>query len=78
MSCDHVHLHRCDPDHNMARFYELRIEPELFGGWLVIRCWGRIGTEGQCQMQAHENQTSARAALQTLERAKHKRGYTPV
>jgi hypothetical protein len=37
-----VHLRRIDPARNMRRFYRLDIQPDLFGGVLLVK-WGRIG-----------------------------------
>ena len=42
-----VELHRIDPTQNMRRFYRLDMQPDLFGGVLLVRQWGRIGAEGR-------------------------------
>ena len=42
-----VHMRRIDPTRNMARFYEVSLEPSLFGTWAVVRRWGRIGCQGR-------------------------------
>jgi predicted DNA-binding WGR domain protein len=41
------HLHKRDPDRNMARFYRVDVQPTLFGEASVARSWGRIGTAGR-------------------------------
>ncbi|WP_343044844.1 WGR domain-containing protein [Allomesorhizobium camelthorni] len=46
-SMEVLHLRRIDPDRNMARFYNLTIEPTLFGTASLVREWGRIGTFGE-------------------------------
>jgi len=33
-----THLHRRQPERNMARFYAMTIERSLFGHFLLIRC----------------------------------------
>ena len=38
-----VMLTRIDRAHNMARYYRLDVQPDLFGQWCFIREWGRIG-----------------------------------
>jgi predicted DNA-binding WGR domain protein len=43
----HLVLHRIDPEQSVRRFYSLMIERDLFGGVVLIRNWGRIGTSGQ-------------------------------
>jgi predicted DNA-binding WGR domain protein len=70
-----LHLHRIDPTRNMRRFYQLVIQPTLFGEASLIRNWGRIGTQGQFMMQTFSDARSAHAAFQKLERTKRGRGY---
>ena len=41
-----IELRRLDLARNMARFYRLAIEPDLFGGVRLSRQWGRIGWRG--------------------------------
>lgn len=38
---------RIDPQQNMARWYEIDVQPTLFGEHTVERHWGRIGAAGQ-------------------------------
>ncbi len=40
-------LHRIDAARNMARFYRLDIQPNLFGGVSLMKEWGRIGSRGR-------------------------------
>jgi predicted DNA-binding WGR domain protein len=44
-----VVLRRMDPGRNMARFYRMDIQADLFGEWCFVREWGRIGQAGQTQ-----------------------------
>jgi predicted DNA-binding WGR domain protein len=39
-------MRRVDPDTNMARFYVLTLEQDLFGNFAVTRQWGKVGTAG--------------------------------
>ena len=41
------YLEKRDPAKNLARFYSLRVLPNLFGEWSLQRGWGRIGQAGQ-------------------------------
>lgn len=50
-----AHLHRIDPEANIARFYSIDVSPSLFGEVSVLRSWSRIETKG--------NQTSAQRPL---------------
>jgi len=71
-----ITLYRVDPELNMQRFYHLRTERTLFGGWAVIREWGRIGSRnGQALEEWFDAAEPAELAFQKLEAAKRRRGY---
>lgn len=70
-----VILRRVDPARNMARFYLMDVQPDLFGGWSFIREWGRIGRSGTVRALPCPTETEARAALERQRRAKERRGY---
>jgi predicted DNA-binding WGR domain protein len=38
-----LHLRRIDPARNMRRFYLLDMQPDLFGGVLLVKEWERVG-----------------------------------
>lgn len=70
-----IHLTRLDPARNMARFYRIEQQPDLFGGITLTRNWGRIGTTGQTR---HEWFAQGKAAaIRQAEWAdrKRRRGY---
>ena len=70
-----VRLCRIDADKNMARFYRLAVERDLFGMWCLIREWGRIGRGGQMRMIPYPTPMEAHAALRNQRHAKERRGY---
>lgn len=70
-----LHLTRIDASRNMARFYELGLQPTLFGEVSLLRTWGRIGTIGRCKVETFAVDTLAEAALARHERIKRRRGY---
>ncbi|NLH80883.1 MAG: WGR domain-containing protein [Phyllobacteriaceae bacterium] len=72
---DPIHLHRIDLDRNMRRFYELSVQPTLFGGASLVRTWGRIGTAGQSLIETFDHPSDTAAAFSCLERTKRRRGY---
>jgi predicted DNA-binding WGR domain protein len=39
-----------DASRNARRFYRMEILRGLFGGWLLVREWGRIGQSGQLRV----------------------------
>lgn len=75
---DAVILRRTDPGRNMARFYRMDIQPDLFGEWRLVREWGRIGQAGQLRQAIYPSQAEARIALERHCRVKEKRGYVCV
>jgi len=68
-------LHRIDPTRNMARFYRLSIEPNLFGGISLVRTWGRIGGAGRTKIEIFDGPAEAIGSLARIERSKRRRGY---
>ena len=71
-----ITLYRVDDGRNMHRFYHLRIERTLFGGWALIREWGRIGSrKGQSLEEWFDRAEPAEAALRKLEASKLRKGY---
>ena len=68
-------LFRIDPTQNMARFYILAIEPTLFGGSSLTRCWGRMGTKGQTKIDLFDTPVEAMEASKRLLMSKLRRGY---
>ena len=75
---DSMHLHRIDPDRNMARFYSMSVQANLFGEWALLREWGRIGSAGRLVSgRFGSGQEAARAMTQHL-KAKLSKGYEAV
>ena len=70
-----VYLTRRDPTRNLARFYRMLIVPTLFGEWVLLREWGRIGSGGTVRADPFPNAGAALLAMQALVRAKVRRGY---
>lgn len=70
-----VDLVRVDPSQNMARFYGIALQPNLFGEVSVIRCWGRIGTRGRSMVVTFQDNEQAAAVLDQLESQKRGGGY---
>ncbi|WP_349038590.1 WGR domain-containing protein [Pseudotabrizicola sp. 4114] len=74
----HCHLEQRQPDLNRQRFYAVAVEQDLFGQWLLLRRWGRIGTCGRGLVEAFAAQDMAQAAALDLIRIKTRRGYGPA
>ncbi|CCT60948.1 MULTISPECIES: WGR domain-containing protein [Acetobacter] len=72
---DAVSLVRVYPPRNTWRYYDLSIQPDLFGGAALIRRWGRIGTPGKVRLDLFPDVGAAANQLAHLLRQKLKRGY---
>jgi predicted DNA-binding WGR domain protein len=72
---DTVSLWRIDPSRNMARFYSMAVERDLFGQVVLVRRWGRINGAGRTRLDEYRGEGEAFAALTALETAKKRRGY---
>lgn len=70
-----VFLRRIDDARNMRRFYQLDMQPDLFGGVLLVRQWGRIGTRGRIVDDSYESEAIAADAMQKHADRKRRRGY---
>ena len=70
-----VHLQRIDAGQNMARFYSMAVEKDLFGRVVLVRRWGRLCTAGRTRLDEHKGEGEALAALASLQARKKKRGY---
>lgn len=68
-------MRRLDPSRNMARFYALAVEGDLFGGVVLVRHWGRIGCPGVTRRDEYRCEPDALAALAKLGRVKRRKGY---
>jgi predicted DNA-binding WGR domain protein len=68
-----LHLEKWDRATSQVRFYRLITMPNLFGGWSLVREWGRIGRQVKIEPYA----TEAAVAGAKLAASKRRRGYEP-
>jgi predicted DNA-binding WGR domain protein len=73
-----VTLHRIDLTRNMRRFYQLDVQPDLFGAWGVVREWGRIGRPGRLRVDPYPTAVQAEERMQRHQATKQGRGYRLV
>ncbi|MCP4781235.1 MAG: WGR domain-containing protein [Hyphomicrobium sp.] len=73
-----MHLRRINPDRNMARFYAMSVQPNLFGQWSLLREWGRIGSAGRLVTGDFACEHQAAAAMAKHLKAKLSKGYKAV
>ncbi len=74
-NCTYLRLERRDSERHMARFYALHIAPTLFGGWDLVREWGRIGSPGTLRIDPFETREETERAFLCIAQKKRKRGY---
>jgi predicted DNA-binding WGR domain protein len=60
----------------MHRFYAMHLAPLLFGEWVLVAEWGRIGSPGTVRQQVFETPELAQVALTKRQSAKIRRGYS--
>lgn len=72
-----IYVERIDDRKNMARFYAMSIEPNLFGETCLIRRWGRIGAKGQRREHHFAREEEAVRLFLQLLRKRRSRGYRP-
>ncbi|MCS3695019.1 putative DNA-binding WGR domain protein [Bradyrhizobium elkanii] len=70
-----IMLTRVDQRRNVACYYKLDIQPTLFGGWSLVREWGRIGHGDTVRIDAHPTRGKADLAFISKWAAKQRRGY---
>jgi len=70
-----VTLRRIDPAKNMARFYAMEVQLDLFGAIMLMRQWGRLGTGGRIAGEPYASIALAKNALERQAARKRRRGY---
>lgn len=73
-----LYVERTEKSKNMARFYAMSIEANLFGEACLARRWGRVGTHGQTMIDRFEVESAAVAKFLEILRQKKARGYSTI
>lgn len=73
-----AYLEHREPDLNCFRFYRMEVERDLFGVWVLMRCWGRIGTHGRDRIDSFESRAAAERVRDRLAAVKTRRGYVAL
>ena len=64
------------PDGREApRFVQLQLQPDLLGGWTLLRESGQIGGRSTLKREQYVDQSSALVALESARDAQLKRGF---
>ncbi len=71
-----TYLTKVDPSTNQYRYYNLRVDPDLFGRWSLFRQWGRLDTQGGAlRIESFESEEEAMSRLVKITTQKIRRGY---
>lgn len=73
-----MHFEQIDLRRNRARFYRLEIKRTLFDELVVIKCWGRVGCDGQGREWVVRDVVEAVALVEAEARKRARRGYRCV
>jgi predicted DNA-binding WGR domain protein len=72
---DMIYLERHDAARNIARYYCLVVERNLFGEWSLMRAWGRVGQTGRMHADLYDTHEAAQLALNEKLQEKRRKGY---
>ncbi|WP_058834058.1 WGR domain-containing protein [Luteimonas abyssi] len=61
--------------HEAPRFVQLMLQPDLLGGWTLVRESGQIGGRSQMRREQFMDQASATRAFELARDAQLKRGF---
>ncbi len=75
----YLYLEKHNDEKNIHRFWTISVQPNLFGGWSVVRRWGRIGGRaGRLKIDLYDDLEAAKQVFQKKEREKLRRDYRPA
>ncbi|MCB1588814.1 MAG: WGR domain-containing protein [Xanthomonadales bacterium] len=57
------------------KYYQLTLQQDLLGGWLLTREWGQPGTRTSLKREQYLDFDSAEEALQKAREAQRKKGF---
>lgn len=58
-----------------VRYYQIQLQPDMLGGWGVIREWGFQGRSGTVRRSHYDSHDEAMAALTKIRSQQLNRGY---
>lgn len=65
-------------DNKAPRFYQLLLEQDLLGGWILVKEWGNQGSSGRVKREVFESYDMAQAELINARDAQIDRGFKVV
>lgn len=73
----HLYLQHPVDGSGAPRFVRLTLQPDLLGGWTLLRESGQVGERSTLRRQQFPDGASAHAALDAARQAQVKRGFRP-
>ena len=70
-----VRLISVDPTANRFRAYTLSWQPTLWGDYVLVQTWGRVGSPGRTRTTCYASRTAAQGAIARLLRRRLRHGY---
>ena len=61
--------------HEAPRFVQLTLQPDLFGGWVLLRETGHTGSRSTLRGEQYLDQSSALSALEKARDVQLKKGF---
>jgi len=74
----HAHLQQPAIGTEAPRFLRLSLQPDLFGGWELLRESGRVGARSQLRRELYLHEQDARLAFDKARDADLHRGFTLI
>lgn len=74
----HIYLQTPPGEDRPPRFYHLILQPDLLGGWSLVREWGAQGSGGRIVRDHHDSREAAEAAMMRVRDEQVRRGYRVV
>ncbi len=74
----HAHLQQPATGNEAPRFLRLSLQPDLFGGWELLRESGRVGARSQLRRELYLQEQDARQAFEKARDAELHRGLALV
>ena len=73
-----IRFERVVPEHDIRREYALYVGPDLFGGWALLRTWGRIGGFQRSVARCFPSREGAKKIAERIARRRLSHGYRIV
>lgn len=70
-----LNLKSVKPDENRYRYYTMFVQQSLFGGFLLTKNWGRIGSKGRTAVAGFSSMKDLEKEVALILRTRQRHGY---